>query len=203
MRNSRGGLGDIPSLGKAGALPASAQSRRVKARGQVCGPKGRPFRQRVNAVCRALPRYDLTPEHRGRHCASRGRLGPSAWVGRRRSARPAPHRGMEMLDIWKWRRASFPKGSWKSFPTELLEMEEVQDSRQISKGALFCFCSQVSASEVSARRSSGDSSRSGPVRAGRAMLSSSIMIPLWNRGLTSLATANRAGGAHGFSAMMS
>src|SRR6202035_3413116 len=60
MRNSRGGLGDIPSLGKAGALPASAQSRRVKARGQVCGPKGRPFRQRVNAVCRALPRYDLT-----------------------------------------------------------------------------------------------------------------------------------------------
>ena len=90
MRNSRGGLGDIPSLGKAGALPASAQSRRVKARGQVCGPKGRPFRQRVNAVCRALPRYDLTPEHRGRHYASRGRLGPSAWIGRRRSARPAP-----------------------------------------------------------------------------------------------------------------
>jgi hypothetical protein len=46
MRNSRGGLVDIPSLGKAGAPRASPQSPRVTARGQVCGPKGRPFRQR-------------------------------------------------------------------------------------------------------------------------------------------------------------
>jgi hypothetical protein len=67
MRDARGGLGDIPSLGKAGAPPASARSRRVKAREQVCGPKGRPFQQWVIAVCRALPWCDLTPKQRVRH----------------------------------------------------------------------------------------------------------------------------------------
>ena len=49
-------IGPLSSLlvrDKAGALPASDRSRRVKARGQVCGPKGRPFKQRVIAVCRA------------------------------------------------------------------------------------------------------------------------------------------------------
>jgi len=25
---------------------------------------------------------------------------------------------------WKWRNTSFPRGFWKSFPTDLLEMEE-------------------------------------------------------------------------------
>ena len=36
---------------------------------------------------------------------------------------------------WKWQDPSFPRGFWKSFPTDLLEMEEVQGSRhfQISK----------------------------------------------------------------------
>jgi hypothetical protein len=36
---------------------------------------------------------------------------------------------------WKWRNTSFPRGCWKSFPTGLLEMEEVQGRRhfQISK----------------------------------------------------------------------
>jgi hypothetical protein len=40
-----------------------------------------------------------------------------------------------MLDIWKWPDRSFPRGCWKSFATDLLEMKEVQDSRhfQISK----------------------------------------------------------------------
>ena len=43
--------------------------------------------------------------------------------------------GVEMLDIWKWWNPRFPRGRWKSFPTDLLEMEEVQDRRhfQISK----------------------------------------------------------------------
>ena len=67
MRDAHGGLGDIPSGDKAGALPASHRSRRVKARGQVCGPRGRPFQQRVIAACRALPWYDFTLKHRGRH----------------------------------------------------------------------------------------------------------------------------------------
>ena len=29
---------------------------------------------------------------------------------------------------WKWRDTSFPRGCWKSFPTDLLEMEEIQGS---------------------------------------------------------------------------
>src|SRR5437016_2828588 len=74
MRNSHGGLGDIPSPGRAGAPPASTRSRRTKAREQASGPKSRAFRQRVIAVCRALPWCDLTPKHRGRHCAPGRRL---------------------------------------------------------------------------------------------------------------------------------
>ena len=31
--------------------------------------------------------------------------------------------------MWKSRFLLFPRASWKSFPTDLLEMEEVQDSR--------------------------------------------------------------------------
>jgi hypothetical protein len=34
-----------------------------------------------------------------------------------------------MVDMWKWRNTSFPGGFWKSFPTDLLEKEEVQGSR--------------------------------------------------------------------------
>ena len=75
MRDVHGGLGDIPSRDKAGGLPASDRSRRVKARGQVCGPKGRPFQQRVIAACRALPSYDFTLKHRGRH----GKPIPQIW----------------------------------------------------------------------------------------------------------------------------
>jgi hypothetical protein len=49
--------------------------------------------------------------------------------------RPVPRRGVEMLNIWKWRNPSFSRGCWKWFLTELLEMEKVEDSRdfQISK----------------------------------------------------------------------
>jgi hypothetical protein len=36
---------------------------------------------------------------------------------------------------WKWRHTSFSRDHWKSFPTDLLEMQEVQVNRhfQISK----------------------------------------------------------------------
>jgi hypothetical protein len=61
MRNSPDGLRDTPSPGKAGAPPAAARSRQARARGQVCDLKGRPFRQRVIAVCRALTCRDPTP----------------------------------------------------------------------------------------------------------------------------------------------
>jgi hypothetical protein len=39
---------------------------------------------------------------------------------------------------WKWRNASFPRGYWKSFPTDLLEMEEVQDSRHFHISRAIC-----------------------------------------------------------------
>jgi hypothetical protein len=60
---------------------------------------------------------------------------PTARAGRRCSAEAGPPVGVEMLDIWKWPDPPFPRGCRKSFPTDLLEMEEVQDSRhfQISK----------------------------------------------------------------------
>ena len=43
--------------------------------------------------------------------------------------------GGEIVDIWKWRFPSFPRGRWKSFPTGLVEMQEVQRGGhfQISK----------------------------------------------------------------------
>src|SRR6267378_842023 len=100
MRNSLGGLGDIPSPGKAGVPPASARSRQARARGRVCGRQDRPFRQRVIAVCRALPWCDPTPKYREqREVASVGlcplRPGPAGDVQRRL----VPRRGWEMLDI--------------------------------------------------------------------------------------------------------
>jgi hypothetical protein len=93
MRNSRGGLGDIPSRGKAGAQPGSAQSRGAKAREEVSGPKSRPFRQRAIAVCRALPWCDPTPKHRGRHEVASVSTCPTAWAGRRCAAQAGPRRG--------------------------------------------------------------------------------------------------------------
>src|SRR5438445_4589972 len=67
MRNSRGGLGDIPSPGKAGAPPASARSHRGTARELLTGLKGWPFRQRVIVASRSLTWIDFTPTCRGRH----------------------------------------------------------------------------------------------------------------------------------------
>src|SRR5712671_4337642 len=64
MRNSPDGLRDTLSPGKAGAPPTAARSRQARARGQVSGRKGRPFRQRAIAVCRALPWCDPTPKYR-------------------------------------------------------------------------------------------------------------------------------------------
>src|SRR5215831_282480 len=54
MKNSRGGLGDIPSPGRACDPPASGRPRRAIVRERVSGPKNRPCR-RVIADCRALP----------------------------------------------------------------------------------------------------------------------------------------------------
>src|SRR5271166_1099847 len=64
MKNSRGGLGDIPSPGKAGAPPASPRPRRAKARGPVRGPRSRPFRQRMIVVCRSLTSSSFTPKRK-------------------------------------------------------------------------------------------------------------------------------------------
>src|SRR5712671_6723286 len=70
MRNSRGDLRGIPSQGKVDARPASARSRRTTAPGAVFGPKSRPFRRRVVAVCQALPWRDLTPNRRAHYIAA-------------------------------------------------------------------------------------------------------------------------------------
>src|SRR5260370_35646389 len=64
MRNSRGGLGGIPSPSRAGAPPKCARSHRAKVREQVCGRKSRPFRQREIAVYRTQPWCDLTPKRK-------------------------------------------------------------------------------------------------------------------------------------------
>ena len=34
-----------------------------------------------------------------------------------------------MVDMWKWRNASFSRGCWKSFPTDLVKMQEPQEDR--------------------------------------------------------------------------
>src|SRR5712671_154556 len=135
MRNSPDGLRDTLSPGKAGAPPTAARSRQARARGQVSGRKGRPFRQRAIAVCRALPWCDPTPEYRGRHEVASVGIYPYG-LGRPAmcSAGWSPVGGGN-VGHWKWRNTSFSRGCWKSFPTGLLEMEEVQGSRhfQISK----------------------------------------------------------------------
>src|SRR5712671_2439406 len=135
MRNSPDGLRDTLSPGRAGAPPAAARSRQARARGQVCDPKGRPFRQRVIAVGRALPWCDPTPKHRGQHEVASVGIYPYG-LGRPAmcSVGWSPVGGGN-VGHWKWRNTSFPRGFWKSFPTGLLEMEEVQDRRhfQISK----------------------------------------------------------------------
>src|ERR1700725_538 len=79
MRNSRGGLGGIPSPGRADAPPASARSRQVKARGQVCGRKGRPFRQRVIAASRTLTLSNSTPNRSRRYEITAFAYAPTAW----------------------------------------------------------------------------------------------------------------------------
>ena len=64
----------------------------------------------------------------------------SGWSGCRVGLAPtgkAPpcHGARGNVGHWKWRNTSFPRDFWKSFPTDLLEMEGVQGSRhfQISK----------------------------------------------------------------------
>jgi hypothetical protein len=152
MRSSRGGLGDIPSLGKAGGPPASVRSRRAKAREEVAGWKSRPVRQRVIAAGPSLTSRDLTRNAGGRHrdrcachgmrvhdCLGRGAAGltppgpgPAGDVQRR----PSPVGGGP-VGHWKWRVPSFSPGCWKSFPTDMLKMRRRQGSRhfQISKAS--------------------------------------------------------------------
>src|ERR1700730_753689 len=136
MRNSPDGLRDTLSPGKAGALPAAARSRRAKAGGQARERQGRPFRQRVIAVCRALPRCDPTPKYRGQHEVASVGIYPYG-LGRPAmcSAGWSPPVGGGNVGHWKWRNTSFPRGFWKSFPTDLLEIEEVLGGRhfQISR----------------------------------------------------------------------
>src|SRR5690348_15466003 len=69
MRNSRGDLRGIPFPSRDGVPQAPARSRLAKAPGEVFGPKCRPFRQRVIAVCQALPWCNFTLKDEGRHCA--------------------------------------------------------------------------------------------------------------------------------------
>jgi hypothetical protein len=66
---------------------------------------------------------------------------PSALTAPGRSAMSSARRspvGVKMLETWKWRNPSFPKGCWRSFPSRLLEMQEAhgnghfQTSRVIS-----------------------------------------------------------------------
>src|SRR5215472_12964367 len=64
MKNSRGGLRDIPCRGRAGATPASARSRRGKAHGGASGTKDRPFRRTEIAAYLNPPSSDLTAEAR-------------------------------------------------------------------------------------------------------------------------------------------
>src|SRR5215472_11931745 len=59
MQSSRGDLGDIPSRDKADGTPASARSRRVKAREQVAGRKSRPFRQKEIAAGPSLTSREI------------------------------------------------------------------------------------------------------------------------------------------------
>ena len=79
-------LGGIPSPGRAGALPASARSRLVKAPGEVFGPKSRPFRRKVIAASRTLTLSNSTPNRSRRHEITAFAYAPTAWAGRRRSA---------------------------------------------------------------------------------------------------------------------
>src|SRR5215472_16359279 len=64
MKNSRGGLRDIPCRGRAGATPASARSRRGKAHGRASGTKDRPFRRTEIAAYLNPPSSDLSAEAR-------------------------------------------------------------------------------------------------------------------------------------------
>src|SRR5262249_51911233 len=117
-RSWRGGPGDIPSRYTADGPPASARSRRVKAREQAAGRKSRPVRQRVIAADPDLTSRDLTPNAGGLHgargggdgirvheCIGRAATGLAPpWPGpagdiKRRSS---PVRA-DVLDIWKWR----------------------------------------------------------------------------------------------------
>src|SRR5215469_18862610 len=99
MRSSRGDLGDIPSRDKADGTPASARSRRVKAREQVAGWKSRPFRQREIAagpsltsreILLPIPEDDTMNATCATACglaAAQAKLQPSRTTGQRPIAR--------------------------------------------------------------------------------------------------------------------
>jgi hypothetical protein len=85
MRDARGSLGDIPSLGEAGALPASARSRRVKARGQGVRaersaiPAKGEYSLSSSAMVRSYAQTQMTArETHPRICAWRITLRPAA-----------------------------------------------------------------------------------------------------------------------------
>src|SRR5580704_3631455 len=74
---------DIPSRGTAGAPQAPARSRRAKAPGEVCGRKGRPFRQRVIVASRTLTWNDFSRSADDDTASQPDLLTPAMCVGKR------------------------------------------------------------------------------------------------------------------------
>ena len=99
MRNSRDGLRDIPSRGRAGAKPVSARSPRRRQRERVSSPRNRPFQRRESAVYPNLPCSDLTSNCAGQTRSPRSPLPPTARAGRPCPGQAGPRKGVKMVDI--------------------------------------------------------------------------------------------------------
>jgi hypothetical protein len=126
MRNSRGGLGDIPSPGRAGAPPAFARSGRATARELVSAPKSRAFRQKAILASRRLTSNDFTPKHRGRHDVALVGICPTAGDGRRRPAQAVPV-GVDMLNIGNGAFLDFHEADGNHFQPTCWKCEETRE----------------------------------------------------------------------------
>src|SRR2546423_14178303 len=89
MRNSRGGLRDIPSRGRAGEKPASARPRQGRGREQVSSPKNRPFRRREIGVYPNPTCGDLTPKRKRQDDFAVGEAATLGTGAHSREQRPA------------------------------------------------------------------------------------------------------------------
>ena len=90
--------------------------------------RGPHFTKLANLAVFAFPHTSAACPRQSSACASswtEGRSptapGPAGHVQRR----PVPV-GVEVVDMWKWRNASFSRGRWKSFSTDMLEMREAE-----------------------------------------------------------------------------